>query len=689
MTDTATTELLLAALAEATAALDLQVPDKIVLREIPFEGAAGYGTPLPLALVSQVRDQHPGQDNAAIARIIAGQLAGQLAGRAEAGTIEVAENGFLNFLFPRGDLLATTLRQIFERGELYGHALEPQPGRVMVEYSQPNTHKAFHIGHLRNAALGAALVHIYRAAGYDTVAANYFGDIGTHVIKCLWGYERFFRGQEPAKRRGTFLGEVYTFAEAKYAASEALKERALNWLQNLVKFPANAAEAELGKRLMAWLTAERVGLAPTLSKQELWGNITRAIRFLQQELATLDLEDTPLVQLAIQPFNPDEPSWQYGDEVLGTFARWEAKDPALLALWEQTREWSLEEFREIYGHLKAPFDVDFYESAEEEPGKVYVQELLEAGIAIKDQGALLVRIDDLLAARGLQEPGKERYRTLIVLRADGSSLYSTKDLSLARRKFQEFGITRSIYVVADEQAFYFEQVFKVLELAGFGQAPNCYHLAYGLVTLPEGKMSSRKGNVVLYFDFAKDMLDMAWRIVKEKQPKLNEQARALIAKQVAFGAMKYDMLKVDATRTIVFDKDEALNFEGRTAPYIQYAHARACRILEKAREELNAEADPSGLDTPGEIGADELELAKKLGHLPEVIQRAAAENNPLPLATYVYELAQQFNDFYQKVPVLKAEDPAALNTRLCLVASARQVLANGLELLGIEAPVVM
>lgn len=678
-----------AALTDVLPTLGFAVPDKINLREIPFEGAAGFGTPLLLALAGQSKAKYPDQTSQVLAQTIGAELKEALAGHPEVGQIEIADNGFLNFIFPRADLLAQTLQQIAAEGTEYGRAHDKQPGRVMVEYSQPNTHKGFHIGHFRNAVLGAALVNVYRAAGFETVPANYYGDIGTHVIKCLWGYQRFYKGQEPAKRRGTFLGDVYTFAEGKYALSEELKNDALKWMQNISKYPETRAEAEIGKRLMVHLAAERISLAPTLGKRELWDNITRAMRYVMTQLPLLEDEDAELAIVAARRFDPDTAIWQFGFEVLDTFKKWEAQEPELVSLWEETRQWSLDEFREIYNQLGVKFEVEFYESAEEEPGKEYVRQLVTDGIAIQDQGALIVRIDEQLAARGLQPVDKERYRTLIVLRADGSSLYSTKDLSLARKKFQDHRITRSIYVVADEQAFYFEQIFKILELAGFEQAKDCFHLSYGLVTLPEGKMSSRKGNVILYFDFVKEMLDAAWRIVKEKQPELGDAARAHIARQVAFGAMKYDMLKVDATRTIVFDKDEALSFEGRTSPYIQYAHARACRILEKAVNELATTPDVTLLANAGDIGPEELDLAKKLSHLGDVTLKAAADNNPLPVATYIYEVAQQFNDFYQKVPVLKAEDPAALNTRLCLVAATRQVLANGLKLLGIDAPEVM
>ncbi|MEO7994654.1 MAG: arginine--tRNA ligase, partial [bacterium] len=547
------------ALREATAALGYSPPARIDLRDIPFDGASGFGTALPLALAGQAKERHPDLANPALAQAVAGEFVTHFAGRPELGTISVAPNGFLNFVFPKGDLLTQTVTTILAAGDTFGRATLQQPGRVMVEYSQPNTHKGFHIGHLRNAVLGASLVNIYRAAGYDTVSANYYGDIGTHVIKTLWAYERFYRGQEPAKRRGTFLGDVYTFAESKYSASEALKDKALAWLMRLVKAPESEGETGLGKQLMRFLTDERVALNANLGKRELWTNITRAVEFVLRALAMLDHEDQAILLVSAREYDPATPTWQYSFDVLDTFTRWENKDPELIALWHETRQWSLDEFHEIYGQLGITFDVEFTESEEEEPGKSYVQELLAQGIAMQDAGALIVRIDELLAARGLQDPEKQRYRTLIILRADGSSLYATKDLSLARKKFQDRGITQSIYVVADEQAFYFEQIFKVLELAGFEQATDCYHLSYGLVTLPDGKMSSRKGNVVLYFPFVKEMLDAAWRIVTEKQPDLADVYRARIARQVAFGAMKYDMLKVDATRTIVFDKDEALS----------------------------------------------------------------------------------------------------------------------------------
>ncbi|HYE77252.1 MAG TPA: arginine--tRNA ligase [bacterium] len=680
-----------AALTDAAVALGYAPPAKLDLREVPFEGQTGYGTALPLALAAQVRDRYPDLKGPALGVQIANDLKAWLEqqGRTDLGRTEVAPNGFLNFFIPKGDLVATTIRTILEAGPQYGEAAIKQLGRVMVEFSQPNTHKGFHIGHLRNVALGAALVNIYRAAGYDTLSANYYGDIGTHVIKALWGYRRFYKGMEPKTRRGTFLGEVYTFADQKYSAGEELKAEALKCLATIAKEPKTACEQELGRRMLLHFRETKLSLAPTLDKRTLAANLAAALAYAKEQAGIIDELDCPELQVALRKYDPNDITWQQSLEVLDTFAKWEAKDPELLALWRETKEWSLEEFREIYTELDVTFDVEFYESEEEDPGKEYVQELLAQGVAEIDQGAAIVRIDDQLAKRGLQEPGKERYRTLIILRADGSSLYATKDLSLARKKFQDFGISQSIYVVADEQAFYFQQIFKILELAGFEQAKDCFHLSYGLVTLPEGKMSSRKGNVVLYFDFAKEMLDTARRIVDAKQPDLPADQRAAIARMVGYGAMKYDMLKVDSSRTIVFDKDEALSLEGRTAPYIQYAHARACRILEKAQAEQGIVVDPTALGSPEGLEEADIELAKELAHLPAVIQKAAADHNPLPLSTYVYEVAQQFNDFYQKVPVLKAEDPALLQTRLGLVAATRTVLRNGLALLGIDAPEVM
>jgi arginyl-tRNA synthetase len=269
------------------------------------------------------------------------------------------------------------------------------------------------------------------------------------------------------------------------------------------------------------------------------------------------------------------------------------------------------------------------------------------------------------------------------LRSDGTSLYLTKDLALARVKFETYHVDRSIYVVDFRQSLHFQQAFKILELWGFPQAARCYHLSYGYVTLPEGAMSSRYGTVVLFKEVADEAYRRVQAIIDERNPDLDVNQRHEVARRVGLGALTYSMLEVDNTRDIVFDYDAALSFEGKSGPYIQNAYVRANSILKKA----------GGVPADGDFGyaleALEVELIDLISRFPGLVQQAAADYKPLHLANYVYELAKTFHSFYHEVPVIQTESEGVRRARLRLVAAARQTLANALRLLVIEAPDVM
>jgi arginyl-tRNA synthetase len=296
----------------------------------------------------------------------------------------------------------------------------------------------------------------------------------------------------------------------------------------------------------------------------------------------------------------------------------------------------------------------------------------------------VVKIDEKL---GLAEP---TYRTMPILRSDGSSLYSTKDLALTKRKFEQYGVDRAIWVVDARQSLYFQQVFKILELWGFEQARQAYHLGYEMVVLPEGVISSRKGNVPVYDDVRDAVLARARETIEEKNPDLSPERKAQVAWEIALGSLKYAMLARDNNKVVLFDLDEALSFDGHAAPYIQYAHARASRILEHAgetEESLLGQMDELDFGTL-HVQPEELGLLQAIASLPEEIQRAAAEYRPLLIASYVYDLAKRFNDFYHACPVLTSPEPTR-TARLALTAATRRTLANGLALLGIAAPAEM
>ena len=372
---------------------------------------------------------------------------------------------------------------------------------------------------------------------------------------------------------------------------------------------------------------------------------------------------------------------QYDAERRELLRRWDAGDPYVRALWRTTREWSLEELNEILTMLDIHMDVWFFESDVDEPSKAIVDELIANGLAEdgRPEGkAVIVKIDERL---GLT---KDKYRVAVVLRSDGTSLYLTKDLALAKVKFQQYKVDRSIYVVDVRQSLHFQQAFKILELWGFPQAAKCFHLSYGYVTLPEGAMSARRGRVVLFKDVADEACRRVHATIDEKNPGLTAAQRDVAARQVGLGALVYSLVSVDNVKDIVFEWDTALSFDGKTGPYIQNAYVRANSILRKV-----GGAAPAEGRFDYELHPLEVALIEHISNFPATVQNAADDYKPLHMANYVYELARTFHGFYHEVPVLQTEAASVRDARLRLVAAVRQTLGNGLRLLNIPAPEVM
>lgn len=374
---------------------------------------------------------------------------------------------------------------------------------------------------------------------------------------------------------------------------------------------------------------------------------------------------------------------QYEAERREMLRKWDAGDPAVRQLWRDTRQWSLDELDDILRMLDIHIDVWFYESEVDKPSKEIVEELVRLGIADDDRssgGAVIVKIDEKLGLK------KEKYRTNVLLRSDGTTLYLTKDLALAKVKFERYQVDRSVYVIDVRQSLYMQQVFKILELWGFPQAAKCYHLGYGFVSLPEGAMSARRGRVVLFKDVVDEAERRVMEVIAEKNPDLPDAVRGEVARQVGLGALKYAMLSVDNNKDIVFDLDTALNFDGHTGPYIQYAQVRCNSILRKAASEG---VDFSrGAKFAYHLDPTEVQLIDLISRLPSEVQRAAGEYKPLIIANLAYDLGRAFNDFYDRCPVLKAE-LAVRDARLQIVLATRQTLINTLALLGIAAPDAM
>lgn len=367
------------------------------------------------------------------------------------------------------------------------------------------------------------------------------------------------------------------------------------------------------------------------------------------------------------------------------YRKYDAGDEYVRELWRVTREWALEELRDVLRILDVKMDVWFYESDVDEPSKAIVEELIQKGIADDERpqgGAVIVKIDEKL---GLT---KEKYRTNVILRRDGTTLYLTKDLALAKVKFETYHVDRSIYVVDVRQSLHLQQAFAILKLWGFSQADKCYHLGYGFVSLPEGAMSSRRGRVVLFKEVYDEAIKRVLAVESERSGNIPENERVKIAEQIGLGALVYSMLAVDNNKDIVFDINEALSFDGRTGPYIQNAHVRANSILRKARE-AGHEIGDRRYEFGYELTKHEVELIEQISQFSAKVQQAANEYRPLVMAQFAYDLANAFHSFYHAVPVLQSENESMKNARLNLVAAAKQTIANSLRLLDIQAPDVM
>ncbi len=353
--------------------------------------------------------------------------------------------------------------------------------------------------------------------------------------------------------------------------------------------------------------------------------------------------------------------------------KWEAKDEEVYSLWQTMNGWVYEGFDVTYKALGVDFDKVYYESQTYLLGKSLVQDGLDKGVFFRKKDNS-VWID--LEADGLDQK--------LLLRGDGTSVYMTQDLGTALSRFEENKLDDMIYVVGNEQNYHFQVLKLVLKKLGYVWSGNIYHLSYGMVELPEGKMKSREGTVVDADDLIADMVDTA-REMSEELGKLDgctkEEADA-VCSMVGLGALKYFILKVDPKKTMLFDPRESIDFNGNTGPFIQYTHARICSILRKAEE--------AGIDyksaSIGELLPAEIELIKALGEFPAVVASAGENFAPSAIAAYAYDLAKSFNGYYHDHSILREENVEIRQMRVKLAAEVARVINRAMKLLGIDVP---
>lgn len=528
----------------------------------------------PLFLVAKEAKQNPAQASKAL------DLA--LTSLPDFVSKKAAMGPYLNFYFDF-NIVAKKIVPAILSGKHFEQKLSENMPKTMVEYSQPNTHKELHVGHMRNLCYGDALIRLHRYVGYDVVATTFPGDVGTHVAKCLWFFKYHYKGSVPSERKGAWLGTLYTAGHNK-------------------------------------LEDER-GSANEASNKE---QLTMILKQLEQ------------------------------------------KSGEFYELWKKTREWSIELMNEVYKWANVKFDVWYWESEVDSESVKLVREYQARGLFKEDQGAVGIDLEEF------------KLGFCMLLKSDGNGLYATKDIELARKKFNDFKIEKNLYVVDKRQEHHFKQVFKVLELMGFENAKKCQHLQYDFVELPDGAMSSRKGNIIPLQKLIENMVQMIKdQYLARYKDEWSVEEIEKTAQIVAKGAIKYGMTRIDPAKKIVFDMQEWLKLDGESGPYIQYVYARINSMVSKLGAPTSTELK---IEAP-----QEKELVATLVNFHHVVQQATEQYKPSILTAYLYDLSRAYNSFYAECPVGSSDEPLR-SSRLMLSKATAVTLKKGLELLGIEAP---
>ena len=523
---------------------------------------------------------------------------------------------------------------------------------VMVEYSSPNTNKPLHLGHVRNNLLGYSVAEIIKASGKKVYKTQIINDRGIHICKSMLAWKKYGKSETPETsglKGDKLVGNFYVKFEQEF--QKEYTEWFDNHSNNILIYPLNdkySQSPEFQKLLKEKYEKELLNN----DKDELL-NVCRAEfkKYFKNEY----FNNYSLI----------------GKEVQQMLLDWEAGKPEVIELWKTMNQWVYDGFAQTYKNLGVDFDSYYYESNTYLLGKEVVQLGLEKGIFEKDPDGS-VWID-------LTPDGLDRK---IGLRSDGTAVYMTQDIGTAIQRVKDFpDVGGMVYTVGNEQDYHFKVLFLILKKLGFDWAANLYHLSYGMVELPSGKMKSREGTVVDADDLMAEMTSTAQSISEElgKLEGYSTEEKAKLYKTIGLGALKYYMLKVDPKKSMMFNPEESVDFAGNTGPFIQYTYARIQSILRKA-----------DFDTTQSVAVDlhpkEKELIKQIELYPEVIQDAAKNHSPALIANYTYDLVKEFNSFYQNVSILGEEDFNKKVFRVQLSKKVADTIKSAFQLLGIEVP---
>ena len=564
------------------------------------------------------------------------------------------EGPYLNFRLDANTYGQKVINQILEMGANYGHENIGHDDKVAIDMSSPNIAKRMSIAHLRSTIIGDSIANILMATGFEVVKDNHIGDWGTQFGKLIVAIKRWGNEDEIANSSDPVgvLQDLYV----KFH-DEMDKEKAFQRSE----FETQAKEG--GAESVPGLSDAIEQISQTIMKRK--------------KIARKELDQEKILQDALDKISESE----LEKEGREWFLKLENGDQEARRLWKLCIDLSMKEFEQIYDFLGVKFDVVLGESFYEDKLQDAVKEVKESGAGKTSDGALIVDLED------------KNLGVAMIMKSDGASLYMTRDIATALYREKEMKAKKAIYVVGEDQKLYFQQLFEILRRMGHPIGAESAHVYFGMVSLPEGKkMSTRKGLVILLKDVIEEGIKRARVILKEKNPDLykSEKLRNEVVRQITVGAMKWNDLSQDPKKPIVFDWDKALNFEGNSAPYVQYQAVRANKLLKDAGISKEDLENPESKDAPRVYQSEaEHQLVIALAEFPKVLTEAQANYTPSRIANYAFDLAKKFSAFYEKVSVLKADNKSDMLARLRLAAATLQVITNSLALLGIEVPEVM
>lgn len=522
----------------------------------------------------------------------------------------------------------------------------PKAGKkVLVEYSSPNTNKPLHLGHLRNNFLGWSTAEIMKANGNDIVKTCVVNDRGIHICKSMVAWVNSEDKKTPQKdslKGDHLVGEYYVRFEtvSKKETAEMLEQLLQNNDASLFEYDLTAKE--------------KTNLLLTqLSQKE---QATEAYNKILDDIKELVKNNTPIMIQAREMLKD-----------------WEAGKPEVIELWKMMNEWVYAGFDETYKTIGSDFDKVYYESKTYLLGKDLVQKGLSKGVFYQKEDNS-VWID--LTADGLDEK--------IVQRKDGTSVYITQDIGLVEQRQEEYNPSQSIYVVGDEQNYHFKVLKLICQKLGLPSADGIFHLSYGMVELPTGKMKSREGTVVDADELVAEMIEISKQKTEElgKVKDFTEEELKDLYYTIGLGALKFFLLRVDPKKKMIFNPEESIDFHGFTGPFVQYTYARIKSVLRKIEIAVTDwSADENHALLPAEKN-----LLIHIEQFTTVIEESAANHDPSKIAIYVFELAQLFNSFYTNHSIASAESVDKKALRLQLATLTAHTLKSGMGLLGINVP---